>query len=389
MTPHPSLTAKPIKIDPIHPVETMAPYDLCWCRSGKKYKWCHFRREKQNPVNVFAVESDFIAAFRAGYCSHPDPIASPCSTTITKAHTVQRNGGMAAIAEDGHVFTVKPSMKDMIASDGNPSPRKIGVGNASVFPGFCSKHDSELFKPVEGKSIKLDQDTAFLFSYRAIAYERFSKESQLKGIDAQRDMDKGHSFFHQALIQKHLNIVIAGIEVGRKDMAAWTKQFDDRLLSGKRGDFHFLSVKFDCVLPIVACGAFHPEFDLQGTALQKLGTSDVDFEHVTLTVTAFEGHTIAVFGWVGNENGAASSLSQSFKDVSDDRKADALLRLLFVHTDNLFLRMSWWSALSEQQQIYLKQLIKSGTSMKIRSGEELADEAKALVIANAIEQISA
>lgn len=201
-------------------------------------------------------------------------------------------------------------------------------------------------------------------------------------------MDRGHSFSHQALIQKQLSIVIAGIEVGRKDMSAWTKQFDDRLLSGKRSDFHFLAVKFDCVLPIVACGAFHPEFDLQGTALQKLGKTGIDLEHVTLTITAFEGHTVAVLGWVGSENGAAFSLSQSFKNVSDERKADALLRLLFVHTDNLFLRMSWWNTLSEQEQAYLKGLIKSGTGMKIRSGEGLADGSKALVVANAIEQIS-
>ncbi len=70
----------------------------------------------------------------------------------------------------------------MIESEGNPSPRQIGINNASVFPDFCSKPDTTLFRPIEGKSLSLNKDTAFLFSYRAIAYERFAKEAQFKGM---------------------------------------------------------------------------------------------------------------------------------------------------------------------------------------------------------------
>ena len=97
-------------------------------------------------------------------------------------------------------------MKDMIEFGGIPSPRKVGVNNASVFPGFCGKHDKTLFKPIESKFLQLNRDTAFLFSYRAIAYERFAKEAQFRGIAAQREMDRGHSFFHQSLIQKLMGV---------------------------------------------------------------------------------------------------------------------------------------------------------------------------------------
>lgn len=127
-------SAPKIKLDVIRPVETMGPYDLCWCNSGVKYKWCHFRREQQKPINIFDIEAEMIARFRDGYCSHPNPAADPCSPTITKAHTVQKKGGLAAIAEAGHVLTVKPTLKDMIETKGNPQPRKIGINKASVFP---------------------------------------------------------------------------------------------------------------------------------------------------------------------------------------------------------------------------------------------------------------
>src|SRR5450432_4346522 len=115
MVPHPSLNAPPIKSDPIKPVETMGAYELCWCRSGKKYKWCHFCRDQQKPVNFFEIESKMIAELRDGFCSYPDPTGDACSSTITKAHTIPKKGGLAAIAEAGHVLTAKPILKDLMA----------------------------------------------------------------------------------------------------------------------------------------------------------------------------------------------------------------------------------------------------------------------------------
>lgn len=387
MRKHPSLNAPPIKVDPIRPMETMGPYELCWCRSGKKYKWCHYRREKQTPINIFELEGRLVAEFRDGYCSHPNPASDPCSATITKAHTIQKKGGLAAIAERGHVLTVKPSMKDMIETEGNPSPRKIGVNNASVFPGFCSKHDDSIFKPIEGRSLSLTKDTAFLFSYRAIAYERFSKAAQLKVMDSLREADRGHPFWKQATIQMHIDAMATGIKVGMRDVERWKGQFDERLLSGARDDFHFVAIRFDQILPIVACSAFHPEFDFQGNPLQRLGRDGIDFDHITLTVTAFENQTIMVFGWIGNDD-AAKALAKSFMSVNDDRKADALVRLLFIHTDNLFLRPSWWKAISAADQKKFNEMTKSGTTMRMRSGDELANDTGLLVTAAVSETVS-
>jgi len=366
----------------------MGRNEPCWCRSGLKYKKCHLDREQQTPINIFEVEARLIAQLREGYCSHPDPAGDPCSSTIAKAHTIQKRGGIAAIAEAGHVLTVKPTMKDMIESEGKPSPRKIGVNNASVFPGFCGKHDTTLFKPIEGKSLPLNRDTAFLLSYRAIAYERFAKEAQFKAIAAQREMDRGHSFFHQSMIQTHLSIFAAGVEIGRRDIDRWKKQFDERLLSGSRDDFHFLAVRFDGLLPVVASGAFHPEFDFQGNPLQKLGRDGADLDHITLNVTAFEGQTVVVLGWIGNHGGPAKALADSFAQVADDRKADVLIRLLFVQMDNLFLRPSWWEALPLAQQTIFKRMVLSGSTMQVRSAIELVDDGSSLVAAIAVETVS-
>lgn len=126
----------------------MPPYEPCWCGSRKKFKFCHSKREAAPRINVFEVEALMRDQADQGYCSHPEASAASCEGGIIRAHTVQRRGGLAAIAEAGHVLTLKPTMKGMIDHEGRPPPRAIGVGKASVFPGFCNRHDSDLFKPI-------------------------------------------------------------------------------------------------------------------------------------------------------------------------------------------------------------------------------------------------
>jgi hypothetical protein len=376
MNSHASLSSPDVQFDPIRPVPLMGPYEQCWCKSGKKYKWCHFRREQQERVNIFELESQMFRHMQDGYCSYPNTDQNKCSDIITKSHTIQRRGGLAAIAEDGHVLTVKPILKDLVESKGNPSPRKIGVSKASVFPGFCSKHDSDLFRSIEGKNLQIGSDTAFLFAYRAIAYERFAKDAQRRGTILQREMDKGRPFPRQAAIQLFLQSVAFGIELGIRDVEQWKQEYDSRLLSGSRERFHFLAVKFDRVLPTVACGAFHPEFDFNGKQLQKLGSVGADFEHVAFTLTAFDEQSVAIFGWVGQATGPASAFVASFKALDDNRKASALIRLLFAQTDNIFIQPSWWDNLPIDAQAEFQDLTKSGSPVVERTAQHLLDDGK-------------
>lgn len=363
----------------------MGPHELCWCRSGKKYKWCHHRREQQPKLNIFEAESRMQAQLRDGYCSFPAPEVDPCSATITRAHTVQRRGGLALIAEKGHVLTVKPTMKEMIESEGKPAPRRIGVGKASVFPGFCSKHDTKLFKLIEGKSLSINQETAFLFAFRAIAYERFAKEAQKRGVEVQRELDRGHPFWKQVPIQVQLHSLLSGIAIGMRDVDGWKGLYDERLLSGQRDKFHYRVVCFDRVLPFVAATAFHAEFDLAGERLQRLGRSSAEFEHLTVSVTAYGSRTILVLGWIGASDGPAAKLAESFLAVPDERKADALLQLLFVQSDNIFLRPSWWAGLPDETQERFTTLTLAGTTLRERKADDLIVQAAPLMTAGVAE----
>lgn len=76
--------------------------DPCWCGSGKKYKKCHLYRQDQKKVTPFDIGKKFKKHFGKEYCIYLD--RSECRGSIVKAHTIQRNGSLNKIADNGQVL---------------------------------------------------------------------------------------------------------------------------------------------------------------------------------------------------------------------------------------------------------------------------------------------
>ena len=104
---HASLHAPFVPPADLRPQKTMQRNDPCWCGSGKKWKKCHRDRESQQPVELGERLSRLYREFQKGYCSHPQARSEDCGHRIIRAHTVQLRGGLAAIAENGHVISAK------------------------------------------------------------------------------------------------------------------------------------------------------------------------------------------------------------------------------------------------------------------------------------------
>lgn len=386
MPPHPSLTAKFEGPPPFRPRESMGAYETCWCGSGKKYKWCHHRRSEQPKVEIFKVDAQLRALGERGYCSHPHAAAEVCSK-ISKAHTVQRRGGLAAISEENHVLTVKPTMKGMIDNEGAPGPRRIGIGQASVFPGFCSLHDTELFRPVEGKDVGLTAETALLMGFRAVAYERFAKALQLETFEITRQMDCGQSFWHQQAIQGSIYPVEWGVRRGLRDVNRWKQTYDQALSTADTSELSYVAIRFDRVLPIVGCGAFHAELDLEGNQLQRLMRGDLDFEYVAWNATVFDGRSVVVFSSICQPDGPAEKFMSTVGSLPDARKADAMVRIAFEQSDNLFLTPSWWFSLTDADRAFFSRAAHSGTPHQARTANCFMDRGTNYASAEVVETV--
>jgi hypothetical protein len=338
----------------------MGRNERCWCGSGKKWKHCHRDREAQQPGNVFQHFEAVREQYARGECLHPEAGAVNCGRNAIRAHSVQRNGGLSAIAEAGHVLSVKAVQENRLYTGGAFVPKKVGIGSASTFPGFCSRHDAEMFRPVEAGSPQLDAETCFLLSFRALALEVAMKKAALRVLPLQREFDKGKPFEFQAYFQELMNYSEAGHRLALADLQRWKHQYDQAYLSRNFEAYRYCGAAFDGVLPFVAAGAFHPEFDFQGKPLQKLGVGLLGHEGVTFNVTVLDGRTVAVLGWTGADDGPAAGFATSFVDALNAQGGDVIIRLALEHLENTYLKSSWWDGLSPQAKTTATQHMRGG-----------------------------
>lgn len=358
-------------------------YGPCWCRSGKKWKFCHKDRESREPLPFGKVSAERQKYYATGPCQHPDASPTTCSSSASiKSHTIQRRGGLGAIAESGHVCSTKKAFMDLEKRGGLVDMEKIGVGQASTFPGFCSHHDTELFKPVEQANSRLDAYSGFLLSLRAVAYELATKDSQLRSHVASKEfIDYGRSFEQQAMIQNFLSLHQVGIEQGLKDISQLKVLYDEAFQSQDFSKFSFFGVEFDRVLPFAAAGAFIPEFNFSGVQLQEIEVGQ-PVSQIALNVTRLGDNTCVVFGWFGGPDCAAARLVDSFKAIPDQEKANALLILAMEHLENFFCTPSWWVGLASEVSAKLHEKIAGG--MPSRSPNALVEPCLNAVIAGVV-----
>lgn len=340
-------------------------YGPCWCKSGKKWKFCHKDRHTEKKLEFGEMLSLLKRAQEewvktSHICLHPQASSSTCSPKVISSHTVQRNGGLSAIAEDGHVFSTKKAFFNIEKNDGEIVPTRIGLKEASTFPGFCNKHDTSMFLPAEGPNSILNEESAFLLSYRALAYEYVMKQYNIANHAVQRDiMDRGATFPQQVAVQNLIEAMANGTRIALMDIDRWKAKYDSAYNSADYSSFNAYMVEFDSVLPFVGAGAFMPEFDFKGTAIQFLGAK-AGLENLAINITVLRGVTVAVFGWWPEKRNATSQFIDSFAAIPDDEKATALATCAFEHLENVYYRESWWEGLSQNERHALDELTRGG-----------------------------
>ena len=288
-------------------------------------------------MNLGALHARMHREFNAGFCSHPEAGTDTCSERIVRAHTVQRRGGLAAIGRR------RPRDFGRGPRHGTCTGTRAGsflVGLACEVPprlwGFCNRHDTEMFRAVETGAVRLNPQACFLLGFRAIAYEHYMKALQRRLMGLIRRTDAGLSFEEQCAIQQVAHAFEVGVLRGVEDCTRWKRQYDTMFREERLDGHRFVAVEYSDILPVVGCGAFHPEFDFDGNALQRIGHGDAHLEHVTFNLTALNDRSVMILGWTEGNQGPAEAFARSFRNLSDRQKPSATVQLAFEHMSNVF-----------------------------------------------------
>lgn len=84
--------------------------------------------------------------------------------SIARSHTIQKSGPLAFISEDQHV------LHPGLGMEGKMQMQRVGLNNASVFPGFCKKHES-LFEVFEQRKALITSRDVILQTFRVVVRE--------------------------------------------------------------------------------------------------------------------------------------------------------------------------------------------------------------------------
>ncbi len=240
MSSHPSLTAPRVPLSDLAPQHKMGRNEQCWCRSGLKWKKCHDGRERLPPLPINEVFDKERGLLNEPRCLHP-LAGKDCSAKIIGAHSVQKRVGLKAIEENGHVLALRRSFGWVHKTNGACLPERQGVQRASTFRGFCNKHDTALFQPIEAQPWIETKETAFLLSFLAVAFESYTKLYAEKACLWRKTwIDRGFDFIRQAQTQQYLEDYLTGVRLSIRDGFAWKKATtkyisrvpSSRLLSG-------------------------------------------------------------------------------------------------------------------------------------------------------------
>lgn len=239
--------------------------DKCYCGSGKKYKKCHLdldklpnRMEKnslrdkseENLKNIIVAAEKIRLRenLKNDKCFYKN-----CSEKPIGSHTIHKSLLKGKLSE-GYKVINSPIFKniDFLGSDDTSLYDEQSFKKATVFPGFCKKHDA-IFESIENKNLIKNtsiEDYIFLYSYRALVNEYWLLNSLTgKNNNKLSEFIKGNprlSAYPHDMVEKSIQANFDSLDNYKGMKMKFEKYIDERgALSDYSSDFKITYSKLD------------------------------------------------------------------------------------------------------------------------------------------------
>lgn len=328
---------------------------LCWCGSKKKFKKCHGHPSYDKKIELSEIINDHKEIYSNDLCYAPETLHHECSEKIISAHTISKSLNLKSIAEHEHVYSFKPSLGGLIKNGGKFSVEKTSIKKTSTFNGFCSKHDSELFKSIDS-NFEISHEHIFLNYYRTLVRELFLKEKNAKfQSDKMKSYDKGMNLLEQIMFQKTVDLVHMGFDVGHRDLQVVKKVLDKKLIDKKFDDMKYYALIINKIPDIMSSGVWVVTSDFNDNELADLSDLEKNYNSLCVSTLLFSTNQgLILFSW--NESidcPECIKFITSLNNLSNDNKIKAAVYWLFTANENIYFSPKWWNNLeiSKQKQI--------------------------------------
>ncbi len=338
-----------------HLAKKLKRNEVCWCGSEKKYKKCHGHQSYLYKIKTSELLDDQKQVYSKDTCYAPENFHHECSGEIIKAHTISKSSNLKPITKNGHVYCFKTSLGELIKTKGKITVKKMGINETSVFHGFCSKHDTNLFKSID-TCFELNCEHVFLNHYRTLVRELYLKEKNaLFQSSKMKCYDKGMDIFQQLQYQTSLDDIHAGTDAGQRDLKIVKAILDKKLINKQFDDMRYYALIIEKIPDIISTCVWLVSSDFKNNKLIELSDLSKTYNAMSVSTLVYsETKGIIILSWDNSiKSPECYEFIETLNRLSNCDKIKAIVYWLFSINENIYFAPEWWEnlGLSKQEQL--------------------------------------
>jgi len=262
-----------------------------------------------------------------------------CEEPAIRAHSVQNAAVMDLLHRDGHLKVTSLRVK----GDNPPVMvwKDVGRNHATTFEGFCSAHDTDLFRPIDNKPFdEADQEQLFLYAYRAVARELHAlmeaavKVQSLYQQRIEAGIDSGNE-------PEHVGIVAVEHMMNAYSTYTYKTGLDEALLAGRFDILKHVIVRLTNQPSTIAASVF---FDLD----TRPGREEPP--RVALNIfPVSKNETVAIFSFTDADAEPVQEYIRGILEADGIYQKYLLSRMLLLHAENFVVAPSVFDTWAQEK----------------------------------------
>lgn len=272
-----------------------------------------------------------------------------CNSKAISSHLLQKNGILNRISYQNHLYEIG------INPFNDPIFRfeKIGINRALTFPGFCNKHDTEIFREIETETINFDNyRTNLLFSYRILVNELRKKEILIDWFEANIKNKDLHYHITPDYFDR-LKAAIKGYKEALNDGEYYLKKFYSDIYQNTQ-NFSFMTFELPFV-ELCASGVFNYENSFEIASIPaNQPLTDIYFNFLPM-----ENKSVVIFGVLTEMKNKCWTYLEDFKHSNKDVSLKKVGDLLLTNVENWLCSKSVYESLRSREAEIVEEMKKT------------------------------
>jgi hypothetical protein len=230
-----------------------------------------------------------------------------------------------------------------------PVAELVGLNDASTFSGLCARHDNMSFAPVEKHQFRGNSEQCFLLAYRAVLRETYIRRSAIEMGPAFMAFVDTKPEVTRIAKKRLVSLYLEGLKRGLQGLEEHKNVLDKMLMLRDFKDIRFALIRFRQVPDLMMSSVWYPTSDFDGNILpnmNRLGQYGAIPDALTFSLLGTDTGGAGVFVWHRNSDAACNQIVASLVGCEHGRFTDALIRLAFQTSENIYLSPEWWDRLA-------------------------------------------